>query len=440
LWETAGGRRLHQLQTGQAWLVQLAFSADGKSLLTLGAQALRQLDGSQGIAVWEVATGKCLRRGQGQPLTGLSGKGFVDIEEQTAAVSPGLKYLAFQRRDDSGILRIHVRDLETGKELARIERGGFGGMHTLGFSADEKTLLWDHYPADDVVFSDVLTGKELRRLGAHRPLEGNDRSDAALAVALSADGKTLSVCRMSHALECWDVASGKPTYPVGRPTAAQLEQWFADWVGAFVRPALAFSPDGKELVCSLGGPTLRRFHTNTGEETPGADPAHRAPVSTLALFADGKSLCTHGGGDPARSWDWTTGKETTQPGVPAGATHAAFAARGRFAFAVGNQVTLHGAAGPKTWRTAAGEWPPLVALALSPDGSLLATRSFDYPEVRLWDANGKSRYTLGRPGDGPDFIADGLREAAGVVTPDVVFSPDGRRLAGAGPRRQLCLW
>jgi hypothetical protein len=27
-----------------------------------------------------------------------------------------------------------------------------------------------------------------------------------------------------------------------------------------------------------------------------------------------------------------------------------------------------------------------------------------------------------------------------VVTPEVVFSPDGRWLAGAGPRRQLCLW
>jgi WD40 repeat protein len=440
LWEMASGKKLRQLQTGQQRLVQLAFSADGKSLLTLGGQGLRQLDASQGLAVWDVATGKCLQRGQGKPLPGLRRKGFVNIEEQTAIVSPGLKYLAFQRRDNSGILRIHLVDLATGKELAQVQRGSFGGMHTLCFSADDRTLLWDHYPADDIVFSDVTTGKELRRVGAHRRLEDPGRSDPTMAIALSANGQSLAICRQSHTIECWDLASGKPTYPVGKPTGAQLEQWFADWVGANVRPALAFSPDGKKLVCSLGGATLRQFHAESGKEITGPGSGHQAPVSALALSADGKSLCTHGCGDSDRFWDCATGKQTRQPGIPAGATHAVFAGVGRFAFAVGNQVTLSGPAGKKTWKIAAGEWPPLLALALSPDGALLATRSFDYPEVHLWDANGKHRHTLGRAGEGPTFVADGTRETAGVVTPDVAFSPDGRCLAGAGPRRQLCLW
>ena len=35
-WETASGKKLHQLQTGQKGLLQLAFSADARSLLTLG--------------------------------------------------------------------------------------------------------------------------------------------------------------------------------------------------------------------------------------------------------------------------------------------------------------------------------------------------------------------------------------------------------------------
>jgi hypothetical protein len=126
--------------------------------------------------------------------------------------------------------------------------------------------------------------------------------------------------------------------------------------------------------------------------------------------------------------------------VPADATQAAFAAEGRWAYAVGNTVTLHGAGGPKTWRVGAEEWPPLEALALSPDGTRLATRSFDDPTVTLWDAEGKPRYTLGAVGDGPTGGGTGVAETAGVVTPELVFSPDGRRLAGAGPRRQLCLW
>ena len=57
LWETASGKRLHQLQTGQKGLLQLAFSADARSLLTLGT-------GGETNAVWDVATGKCVRRSE----------------------------------------------------------------------------------------------------------------------------------------------------------------------------------------------------------------------------------------------------------------------------------------------------------------------------------------------------------------------------------------
>jgi WD40 repeat protein len=428
LWETATGKMLRQLQTGQKRLVQLAFSADGKSLLTLGPNGLT-------VAVWDVVTGKCLRRIHGKPRAGYRGDGFGPISEQKALVSPGWKYLAYQWRDPSGVRRIHVRELATGKELPPIHVGGYGGLLAFCFSADDRTLLWDDWcAAGGIVFSDVATGKELRRLGDQRP--GYRRADMTLAIALSADGKSLAVCRTSHTIDLWDLASGKPTYPVGQATEVQREQWFTDWVGAHVRPALAFSPDGTKLVCSLGSAAIRRFQVDTGKEIrPGS--GHRAPVSTLALSADGKALSTFGSGEQARFWDWATGKETRPAGVPAGATHAAFAGEGRFAFAVGNQVTLCGPAGKKTWRIAAGEFPPLAALALSPDGAVLATRSYDNPEVHLWDATGKRRQALG---SAEPQVGNVDSEAAGVVTPEVVFSPDGRTLAAAGPRLQLCLW
>jgi WD40 repeat protein len=207
-----------------------------------------------------------------------------------------------------------------------------------------------------------------------------------------------------------------------------------------VRPALAFSPDGKKLVSSLGGASIRQFHVDTSKVIPEPGNAHRAPVLTLALSADGKSLATFGSGDPIRFWDWATGKETRREGLPASATRVVFAGEGRFAFAVGNQITFRGTDGTKTWRIADGEFPPLLALALAPDGAVLATRSYDNPEIHLWDASGKHLRSLGSLNESPTFIADGLRETAGVVASDVVFSPDGRRLAGAGPRRQLCLW
>jgi WD40 repeat protein len=404
--------------------------------VTLGEQASRLLDVRQAVVVWEVATGKCLRRYQGKPLPGLGPHGYINFEEQNAAVSPGLKYVACQRRDETGRLVIYTIELATGKLLARIDRGGFGGMHILCFAAD-RTLLWDHFPVDDMVFSDVTTGKELRRVGNHT-VEG--RSDATQAIALSPDGQSLAICRESHTIEFWDVKTGKVTRPLGKPSHAQLEQRFIDFVGANVRPALSFSPDGKRLVCSLGGSALRQFHAGTGKEIAAPGSGGRAPLSTLALSADSRSLRAHGCLEAARSWDWATGKQTGKPEVPAGAEYAVFAAGGHFAYAVGNQVTFHGPAGKKTWRIAADEYPPLTALALSPDGSMLATRSWDHTEVHLWDANGKERFTLGKAGFGAILGGSSMAETAGVVTPDVVFSPDGSRLAAAGNRRQLCLW
>jgi hypothetical protein len=61
-----------------------------------------------------------------------------------------------------------------------------------------------------------------------------------------------------------------------------------------------------------------------------------------------------------------------------------------------------------------------------------------HPEVHLWDAATlKERFTLGRADD-PDGGA--VTETAGVLPTDLVFSADGRCLAAAGPRRQLCVW
>jgi WD40 repeat protein len=302
----------------------------------------------------------------------------------------------------------------------------------LTFSADDKTLVWFQH-GGSIVVSDVATGRELRRL---RAIDVNIAAD----IALCADGRRLAVSRASHTIELWDLVSGKQTGRVGAATDIDYVKSNADIVGALVRPALVFSPDGKELVSSLGGPTIRRFHADTGEEIAGPTTGPRAPLSTLALSGDGKSLCTHGHGEPLRFWDWATGRQTGQRGLPDSATDVAFAADGRFAFADGDAVTLCGADGEKKRQVAVGG-PRLMALALSPNGALLATRSGSPREVHLWDAaSGKERHLLAWTVEGPQANRGVLAETTGVIPPDLVFSPDGRYLAGAGPRRQLCLW
>jgi WD40 repeat protein len=425
-WETASGKWLHQIQTGQKGLLQLTFSADARSLLTLGTRG-------ETIAIWDVARGKCVRR-----IEGKASGGYI-FTDDNAIVSPGWKYLAYLTRPEGNHRLIHIRDLATGKELAQIVADQHGSTQTLCFSADDKTLFWDHMPARGVVASDAATGKELHRLGYHRRPDGDGPYDAALAIAVSADGKSLAVCRMSHTIELWDLPSGQCTYPLGQPTLAQLELRVTDAASAFVRPALAFSPDGKTLICSLGGESARQFQVDTGREIPGMDNGHRRPVSTVALSDDGKSLYTYGHGDPVRVWDWATGKETGQRTAPDRATHAVFSRGGAVGFATDGEFILRGAGGERRWKI--GE--PPVSLALSPEGSLVAIRFWPNPEVQVRDAvTGQVRYTLAQAGDRMEFgsATPTPTEVTGVVPAHLVFSPDGRYLAGAGSTQQLCLW
>src|SRR5262249_55019378 len=124
--------------------------------------------------------------------------------------------------------------------------------------------------------------------------------------------------------------------------------------------------------------------------------------------------------------------------VPAGATQAVFAADGRYAFVAGHEFTLCGADGKKATIPAGNSFPE--ALALSPDGTLLATRNFLRAEVHLWDTTTlKERFALGQADDGPGGNGADT-ETTGVLPHDLVFSPDGRCLAAAGRNRQLCLW
>jgi WD40 repeat protein len=183
-----------------------------------------------------------------------------------------LNYLAYCGHDDNGSPWIQIRDLATDKDLPRIKANP--GIMALAFSADDKTLVWDN-PQDGIIVTEVATGKELRRLKSAGRNDSETSMDSAMALALSPDGKRLAVSWNSNTIEVWDLAAGKSVLPIGKMTGAQFDQFSTNWWTLLVRPALAFSPDGKKLVCSLGGPTLRQFQTDTGAEIPGPGAGHR---------------------------------------------------------------------------------------------------------------------------------------------------------------------
>ena len=193
----------------------LAFSPDG----TLLASAA---EGEEVVRLWEVATGKELRR-------------FGAASEPSSQTAPEPHAVAFAFSPDGRCLAVgdsdhllRLRDVATGKELRRFE-GHEGRVTAIAFSTDgrlvasgslDRTLrLWD-----------VATGQPIRQL--------NGPSETIKSVAFSPDGRQLAAgCGDWQGVVClWDVASGKELrrFP-GRQ--GRLNQ-------------LAFSPDGKTLVAS----------------------------------------------------------------------------------------------------------------------------------------------------------------------------------------------
>ena len=154
---------------------------------------------------------------------------------------------------------------------------------------------------------------------------------------------------------------------------------------------MAFSPDGQRLASSSLDGTLRLWDVASGQFI-GAPLVNQGLAFTAVAFSsDGKTVAA----DAATSehdillWD-----VSTTPAVNLG------------------RLT--------------GHTGPIISLAFSPDGRMLASASADQ-KVRLW--NVASRSAIDAPLFGHDFQ---------VLT--VAFSPDGTSLASGGADHNIALW
>ncbi len=211
---------------------------------------------------------------------------------------------------------------------------------------------------------DAATRKELPAL--------EEQPEApAFSISYSADAKLLAAPYTDPTphVWLWDVATRKV---VARLPAKDYQVF-----------STSFSADGQVLAAADGyGVTL--FDLKTGKWLH--DFGHTYFVGSLAFTPDGKTLISGAGYTDriVRLWDPLTGKE-----------------RGRW---TGHTLGVEG-------------------LAVSPDGSLVATGSQDQT-LRLWDAvTGKEVAQLG---DGKESVWT------------VAFSPDGKTLASGG--RAVRLW
>ncbi len=201
--------------------------------------------------------------------------------------------------------------------------------------------------------------------------------DSIRSLALAPDGKTLAAGGNDKTLILYDTATWKAV----RSLAPQEEVIFG----------LAYSPDGKTLALATGHPPFGgagrvKLLDATSLEEQKPLPI-RNEVWAVAFSPDGKRLATsHSQPEPLKLWDLSTATVLRSLKPVSLARAIAFTPDGA-TLAVGEvdgTISLFDPATGRLLASSRGHEDTIFGLGISPDGKLLATASGD-GTVKLWD-------------------------------------------------------
>jgi WD40 repeat protein len=244
VWNVKSGKQLARLKARYGPVETLAFAPDGKTFAAGGAR----------LNVWDVESRKPLRE--------------LPQKHRTLALAyaPDGKALATCHAGDNVA---HIWDPATGKSLAEL-RGHKGTVVSVSFSADARTLATSSYDDERVILWDTATWKMSKALpvGGEGNVVRYSPKDSLLFVSGGPErGPAL-----------WDIEKGKTTL------ALRGSRYI---VGA------AFSPDGKYLAAVDTGSSLTIWDVKTGERLVGIKgEADRYESRAVAFSPDSKVLAT----------------------------------------------------------------------------------------------------------------------------------------------------
>jgi RNA polymerase sigma factor (sigma-70 family) len=382
VWDAGTGREIKAWPAHAGTVTALAFTPDGKRLVSTGEH--------NAVRLWDAATGGEVRSFIGHGDRPVPGGGEVD-RVLCAAVSPDGKVLATGSADETA----RLWDTATGKEL-HVLSGHKYGVGATAFSPDGQVLLTGGHDGHIRTWA-TATGKAIRELPG--------REGGIQGLFFTPDGKKVVSGGFDKTVRVRDATTGKALHA------------FAGHLGRVA--GLAFFPDGKLLASASEDGTVRLWSGAKEVRRLAVDGPGRA--AAVAVAPDGKMLAA-GVFDGIHLWDAATGHQLRKLEGHKGWTLAlAFAPDGRSLASGGDDKTIRiwDPTTGKELRRMDSKCKRIRKLAFSPDGKILASGgALPLPDVvEIWD-----------PGSGKQL--PGLPAAAAPVC-DLAVSPDGTLLAAA---------